>query len=88
MRNYLSLKPSKMILYSPKLIVSVCLLPPTLFFLDDKKQTKIAEYAEDFFDCLKYLSAYHKNADDFLKSEQCNEILLHHDRTMLFMFSL
>lgn len=97
MRNYLFLKPSKNIpFYSPKLIVSLHLLPPPpappphTFFLDykDKEQAKIAEYIEDLFDCLKYLSAYHKNADYFFKSEQCNEISLHHDRTIIFMLSL
>lgn len=71
MRNYLFLKPSKKIpFYSPKLIVSLPDLPPSpppFFFLDSKEQAEIAEDIEDFSDCLKYLSACHKNGDDFLK---------------------
>lgn len=87
MRNYLFLKPSKKIsFYSPKLIVSLSY--PSLFFLHSKEQAKIAEDIKDFFGCLKYLSAYHKNADDFFKSEQCHGILLCYGRTVFLMFLL
>lgn len=67
MRNYLFLKPSKKIsFYSPKLIVS-CPDPPPFFSLDSKEQAKITEDIEEVFGSFQYISAYHKNADYFLK---------------------